>query len=209
MGSLTSTQQSVLIGSILGDGSLRRQGNRINALLEVNHSYRDKEYVDWKWEHFKNLVLSAPKARVGLGPRVAYRFTTRSLPVFTEYYEKFYVGKIKIVPKQLVLDPLSLAVWFMDDGTRIRSALYLNTQQFSLEEQVVLQNILLKTFGLESHLNKDKEYLRIRVTTDSSLKMKAIIEPYILPSLKYKLAINPVTTRSNRSDRNHFTTAKI
>ncbi len=209
MGSLTSTQESILIGSILGDGSLRRQGTRINALLEVNHSFKEKEYVDWKWNHFKNLVLSEPKTRIGKGPRIAYRFTTRSLPVFTEYYERFYIGNKKTVPKDLVLTPLALAVWFMDDGTRIRSALYLNTQQFSFEEQIILQNILLRTFGLESHLNRDKQYLRIRVTTNSSLKMKAFIDPYILPTFQYKLALNPVTTRSSRSDRNHFAIAKI
>ena len=37
MGSLTSTQHAILIGSLLGDGTLRKQGHRTNALFEVNH----------------------------------------------------------------------------------------------------------------------------------------------------------------------------
>ncbi len=196
MGSLTSAQHSVLIGSLLGDGTLRRQGNRLNALFEVNHAYKHQEYVDWKWQHFHDFVLTPPKTRKGKGVRVAYRFTTRSLPMFTSYYERFYVSGKKRIPRDIKLDPLSLAVWFMDDGARSRTAFYLNTQQFTLEEQKFLQELLFKSFGLESTLNRDKEYLRIRITTRSSINLKEIIEPYVIPRLRYKLANDPVTTES-------------
>ena len=194
MGSLTSVQKAILIGSLLGDGTLRRQGNRLNALFEVNHAYKHKAYVDWKWQHFSEYVLTPPKARNGKGSRIAYRFTTRSLPLFTAYYDWLYINGRKMVPFDMTLNPFSLAVWFMDDGTRIRSAYYLNTQQFSIEEQKILQALLLKTFGLESNLNRDKTYFRIRISTESSTKMQEIIEPYVLPCMKYKLANDPVTT---------------
>ena len=196
MGSLTSAQHAILVGSLLGDGTLRRQGNRLNALLEVNHSYKQKEYVDWKWQHFQEHILTAPKTRKGKGVRIAYRFTTRSLPMFTKYHSWFYVNGKKRVPNDIKLSPLSLAVWFMDDGTRIRSAFYLNTQQFTLSEQKLLQELLYKTFGLKSALNRDKNYFRIRVSTESTKSMKKLIEPHIIPSLKYKLANDPVTTES-------------
>ena len=196
MGSLTSAQHAILIGSLLGDGSLRRQGNRLNALLEVNHAHKHRDYVDWKYQNFQNYILSSPKARQGRGVRIAYRFTTRSLPVFTDYHNWFYVDGIKRIPKDLTLDPLSLAVWFMDDGSKIRSALYLNTQQFTVEEQVFLQKLLLDTFGLQSALNRDKHYFRIRFTTESSKVLRKLIEPYVVECMKYKLANDPVTTES-------------
>ena len=196
VGSLTSAQHAILVGSLLGDGTLRRQGNRLNALLEVNHAYKHHEYVDWKWQHFREHILSAPKARTGKGTRIAYRFTTRSLPLFTTYYEWFYRSGKKRVPLDLKLDPLSLAVWFMDDGTRIRSALYLNTQQFSLSEQLFLQKLLLETFGLAGALNRDKHYFRIRFTTESSGSLQKLIEPHVIECMKYKLIYDPVTTES-------------
>lgn len=196
MGSLTSAQDAILIGSLLGDGALRRQGNRLNALLEVNHAFKHQAYVDWKWQHFQDHILSLPKARQGKGNRIAYRFTTRSLPIFTDYHNRFYGTGKKCIPKDLVLDPLSLAVWFMDDGTRIRSAYYFNTQQFTVPEQQFLQELLLKTFGLKSALNRDKQYFRIRVSTESSLKMSKFIEPYVVPCMRYKLINDPVTTES-------------
>ena len=196
MGSLTSAQHAILVGSLLGDGSLRRQGNRKNALFEVNHAHENRDYVDWKYKNFQNYILSSPKARQGRGVRIAYRFTTRSLPIFTAYHNWFYVNGIKRIPKDLKLDPLSLAVWFMDDGCKIRSALYLNTQQFALLEQAFLQKLLLDTFGLQSALNRDKHYFRIRLTTESSKALRKLIEPCVVECMKYKLTNDPVTTES-------------
>ena len=194
MGSLTSTQHAILIESLLGDGTLRRQGNRRNALFEVNHSYKYREYVDWKWQNFNEYILTEPKLRPSKGTRIAYRFTTRSLPEFTRYYIKFYPNGIKHVPINLHITPLSLAVWFMDDGGKSRSATYLNTQQFSLLEQQFLQKLLFQTFGINSTLNRDKKYFRIRINSNSSKIMCKLIKPYILPCLEYKLINDPVTT---------------
>lgn len=196
MGSLTLIQHEILIGSLLGDGSLRKQGTRINALFEVNHSYVQKQYVDWKWQHFCNYVLTPPKSRLGKGVRVAYRFTTRSLPVLTDYYSQFYPRGKKQIPLNIVLTPRILAVWFMDDGTRCRNATYFNTQQFSLEEQRFLQKLLQKSFGIDSTLSRDRQYLRLYVDTESTKIMMRLIEPYVIPCLRYKLSYDPVTTES-------------
>lgn len=196
MGSLTSAQHAVLVGSLLGDGTLRKQGTRTNALLEVNHSFKHKEYVDWKWRHFHDVVLTHPRSRIGTGTRVAYRFTTRSLPVFTDYYYWFYKTGRKNVPEDLKLNPVILAVWFMDDGTRSRSAVYLNTQQFSIEEQLLLQRLLKRSFNIDSTLNRDKQYWRLRIRTESTKKLVRIVSPFIVPCFQYKLRYDPVTTDS-------------
>lgn len=187
VGSLSAPQRAILVGSLLGDGTLRRQGTRTNALLEVNHSFAFKDYVDWKYEQFRAYVLTPPQARQGRGARVAYRFTTRSLPIFTHYYEWFYGGGRKRIPHNITLDPLTLAVWFMDDGTKSRSAIYLNTQQCDKPEQQCLQYALLRTFGIRSTLNRDRTYYRLRITTESTKALEEIIRPYILPCFHYKL----------------------
>ena len=194
VGSLTSIQHAILVGSLLGDGTLRKQGTRINALFEVNHAIHSKDYVDWKWQHFQAYVSTPPKSRKGNGLRVAYRFTTQSLPIFTSYYVWFYKNRRKVVPQDLVLDPIALAVWFMDDGSRSRSACYFNTQQFSREEQEFLQNLFLETYGIESALNRDKQYLRLRITTESTKRLVDLIRPHVLPCFRYKLSDDPVTT---------------
>lgn len=64
MGSLTEVQTSILVGSLLGDGTMRKKQN---ALLEVNHCLEQKPLVDWIYSHFEGLSLTAPKVRKGNG----------------------------------------------------------------------------------------------------------------------------------------------
>lgn len=186
VGSLTKEQKSVLVGSLLGDGTMRK---KTNAYLEINHAYSQKQLVDWMYSKFKNLVLTPPKWRKGNGKREAYRFFTRSLPVLTPFYNQFFVNNRKIIPRNLKLDALSLAVWFMDDGSKSRSSIYLNTQQFTLSEQERLVGVLNSQFDIKSTLNKDKIYTRIRIRTESVSKFIKLVEKYILPDFWYKLPI--------------------
>ncbi len=136
VGSLTQTQKSIIIGSILGDGYLRVIKGRLNAFLEINHSIRQKEYVDWKYDRLKSITKSPPKQRESNGQRLAYRFFTEQHPVLTELWQRFYKKGVKTIPSDLVIDPLMLAVWFMDDGSKCRASdVYLNTQQFDDDSQ--------------------------------------------------------------------------
>lgn len=180
---LTPVQRSLIIGTMLDDGEMRCKRE---ALLEVNHSLAQREYVDWKYAVLRDLVSTPPRERLGNGKRVAYRFTTLSLPDLTPIFCSFYKGGQKVVP-EISLDSLALAVWFMDDGSRSRRSAYFNTQQFSIENQWRLITMLERQFGIECTLNKDKSYRRIRVATRSMSKLGFLVEPFLLPGLRYKL----------------------
>lgn len=193
MGSLTQLQKSFLIGTLLGDGYIRRVRGRRDAFLEVNHSFTQKEYVEWKYDLLKNLTKSEPKIRKGNGTRIAYRFFTKQHPEFTKMMDMFYKDGKKCVP-DLKLDSISLAVWFMDDGSRCgKYNVYLNTQQFFKDDQYKLLKSL-ENLGLSASLNKDKHYYRIRFKKSSITKLFGIIENHIIPSMKYKLSYDPVET---------------
>jgi recombination protein RecA len=183
VGSLTEMQHSLIVGSLLGDGAMRC---KTNALLEINHSFAQREYVDWKYRVLSNLVATPPKARNGNAGRRAYRFTTRSLPQLTPYFKAFYLGGRKIVPK-LELTPLALATWFMDDGCKSRRSVYLNTQQFDLGSQMRMLDMLLEQWKLDATLNRDKSYHRIRIAVASIDRFRHIVEPHIRQELRYKL----------------------
>ena len=123
MGSLTQEQKSLIIGTILGDGYLRVIPKRKNAFLEVNHSAKQKDYVDWKYKILKSIVKSEPKLRNGNGGGVAYRFYTQCLPEITDMFTYFYKDRKKIIPDDINIDEFSVAVWFMDDGSRNRKTI--------------------------------------------------------------------------------------
>jgi len=186
VGSLTKVQKSIITGKLLRGGSLRR---RKNSLLEINHSNKQREYVFWLYRMLKNYVLTPPKLRISGKNRFSYRFTTKSIPELNCFYEDYYSSKgYKSVPKNLNLNSLTLAVWFMDDGSKDRDSVYFNTQQFDLEDQLFLLK-KLSEIGLEGSLNKDKNYFRIRLYKKCLCKFNILVEPLVLKSMKYKLLL--------------------
>jgi hypothetical protein len=195
VGSLTQRQVSIIIGSLLGDGYLRIIEGRKDAFLEINHSIKAKDYVLWKYSELENICDSGPKERVIDETRTAYRFFTKQHPELTELLKQFYVNGRKSVPK-IKLDSLILAVWFMDDGSKTNKGdVYLNTQQFSMNDQKKLLYSLRK-IGIRARLNKDKKYYRIRILKESIAHFNKTISPHIIPSMRYKLSYDPVETYS-------------
>lgn len=182
MGSLSEDQRSLIEGSLLGDGAMRC---KTNALLEINHGAQQRSYVDWKYQRLADLVRTPPKARQGNGKRIAYRFTTLSLPELTPLYRAFYREGKKVVP-ELRLTALSLAVWFMDDGCKSYQALYLNTQQFERGDQERLLSMLREQHGIAGTLNRDKSYYRIRIAVASVPRFQELVRSHLLPQFEYK-----------------------
>ena len=108
----------------------------------------------------------------------------------------------KIVPpniEQLLIDPIALAIWYLDDGTkRNYNACRFATQSFSLEENKLLQSTLERNFNLtikiEEWWNKktnNKMYgLSIPSANKSFLTFKDIVYNFVkteIPSMLYKL----------------------
>lgn len=191
---LNQFQKSVIIGTLLGDGYIRIIPGRQNAFLEINHALSQREYVMWKYDVLKGIRAGIPKERSGNNLRKAFRFYTKQSKELTSLHLMFYRDKEKIIPEDLALDPIMLAVWFMDDGSRCRdSDVYLNTQQFNEESQKTLIR-MLSDIGLEATLNKDKQYQRIRFFKKSIPVLFNLIKPYIIPSMKYKIGLESVET---------------
>lgn len=184
MGSLTERQKSILIGMLLGDGSLRKKRN---TLVEVNHSISQKDYVLWLYSELRDLVATSPVSRISGKNRLAIRFTTRSLRCLNEFYTQFYPGGCKSIPIDLQLDPLSISVWYMDDGSLCgESDVYLNTQQFSLKDQNILIECL-KRYRVKARVNRDKTYFRLRIIKDYIPNFVSLIIDNIHPSMLYKI----------------------
>jgi hypothetical protein len=187
---LSFEQEEVLIGTILGDGYLELNGN--NYRLQVQHSYKQKEYVDWKWSIFAGFVRSQPRY-IGKGD---YRFRTINSPVLTAYHSIFYLnGRIKIVPRlieHLLVHPLALAAFYMDDGKRRPDCrgFFFDTLAFGEEGQIRLMRVIENNFRLKDlrlHWNGDGYH--IYVPARNADRFIDLIEPYIIPSMRYKLPL--------------------
>lgn len=180
---LTSEQLGLVIGSMLGDGYLVKTTR--GYAFRVNHGISQKDYVDWKHEILADFVNSAPRQSGS-----TYYFRTISHPKFVEIRRYFYEDRLKVIPRKLLeasLDPFMLAVWIMDDGSKDGRQLRINTQCFSQEEHVFMQNVLRAKLGIETTLNRDKQQLRLRVRAKSMEHLRNLVMPHIIPSMLYKL----------------------
>lgn len=204
---LTEIQKQVLVGTLLGDGSLKISPSGKSARLQVCHSFKHEEYVLWKKNIFKGWILSGPKYYKINNSLI---FRTISHPEIYEFFKNFYQDKIKIVPKNissLLKSNLALAVWFMDDGNGYGNtgAYRLSTYAFGLSGTTLLQKCLYDNFGLVSNLKKDtKGYqIYIPVRSGSASKFRKITYKYVTSDMKYKYryplfkVISPVETESD------------
>ena len=193
--SLSKRQKEILIGLILGDGHLEKLYTPILGRLKVEHSYKQKDYVDWLYKEFKNWVRSKPKTRKmnAWGKmRKNYRFSTYGHIILGKFRKRFYEGKKKIVPDDLERDItlLGLAVWFMDDGSiksKSHKGVFLNTQGFRENDVIKLQKVLENKFGVNSATRKEKNGKQIYLGGEAGKKFITLIKPYIISSMKYKI----------------------
>lgn len=181
---LTKRQEEIFLGTMLGDGSLEDR-KTANSRLQIRHSLKQRDYVDWLYNEFQNLVLSKPRQIEN-----AYFFRTRSLPLFTQWRQKFYKGGTKIIPQDISLSPLSLAIWFMDDGYFDKKAAYFCTHCFDKQNLHHLQKLLRK-YGLESSPIIDRDHYKIRLFVGSTPRFISLVKQYIHPTLLYKIGIAP------------------
>ncbi|PIS22728.1 hypothetical protein COT50_00395 [candidate division WWE3 bacterium CG08_land_8_20_14_0_20_41_10] len=197
---LTKRQKGILIGTLFGDGCLEKNGK--NVRLRIEHGLKQKNYLLWKYNELRNLVAGKPRLVVGaVDNRTGksykrWHFSTFSLPKLNAYWYKFYRHKQKKIPKdilELLKLPLSLAVWFMDDGYKRNdcNALRINTDSFNNDEQKIVQKCLMRNFGIKSKLHRKGEYWNIYIPNSEAKKFCKIIKPFIIAELKYKISLTP------------------
>ncbi|OGN29819.1 MAG: hypothetical protein A3A33_00825 [Candidatus Yanofskybacteria bacterium RIFCSPLOWO2_01_FULL_49_25] len=193
--SLSDYQRAVLIGNILGDGHLEPNWSKTNYKLKINHQLKHKDYVIWEYQVFKDWILTEPKLDKWNN---SFQFRTISHREITELRNKFYKNGKKIIPGDINLylrNPITLAVWFMDDGNAILvkskkgkrlRGYHLNSQSFTTEENIILKNSLMNLHGLSVGLEKNHGKYRIYVNKSSASRFKELIGEYVIPSMQYK-----------------------
>ena len=203
---LNSKQKEVLIGTLLGDGMLERNGQYVR--LRVDHSIKQKAYVEWKYKIFHNFTTSGMKylSRLDVRKKKRYhhcKFDTISTSLLNEFYGKFYPGGQKRVPRNIVeilRKPLSLAVWFMDDGYKRNdcNALRISTDSFNVEEQKLLLECLRRNFKINAKLHRKGKFWNIYIPSSNSEAKNfcKIVKPCIIPEMEYKISLDPVTTEA-------------
>ena len=185
---VTSHQEEILIGSLLGDAYITARGQ-----IQFEQSIHQKEYLFWKHQElssisYKNISKVTRFDKRYKKENISYRFWTRQY--FISWREKFYLKNKKIIPKDIQLTPLSLAIWYMDDGCFSNNKCIIATDGFSKDDICFLQNLLLEKFNIKSSVKNES---KIMVKKESLNTFFSIIRPHIILFMRYKI-FDPVTT---------------
>jgi hypothetical protein len=108
---------SIIIGSLLGDGSMEKDGN--GSRFSFYQAKKNGEYLLWLHKIISNLGYSKKnipliQTRIGKNGNLCYyyRFRTYTYSSFNWIYDYFYPSNRKIIPRSIenYLSPLALAI---------------------------------------------------------------------------------------------------
>lgn len=185
-------RRAILLGMIIGDGCISSYKNKGYKLV-IRHGKQQEDYLLFKKELiesiFYNRALTITHVQNGLQIQ-------KSSKIFRIYKKWFYTNNIKDFTKILkYLNLQSVALWYMDDGSlsakkhrgKIHAyELTLNTYITKEQNQAIIDWFKLK-YDINFSQTKGKGKYRLRMGTQEARRFCALIEKYVIPSMKYKL----------------------
>ncbi len=179
---VTQRQKEILIGCILGDAYISPLGK-----IRIEQSTKQREYVDWKYQELQSLCYPAePREIIHILPtgkeHTSVFFLLRQY--FRPWRSIFYEGRVKIFPRDLPVSPLSLAVWYMDDGCWTGKKALICAESFDGIYREHMQKVLMDQYGIETVVGKNG---RLVIRKKFHDKFFSLISPHIISSMEYKL----------------------
>jgi len=183
---------------VLGDANLHITNGGKNALLRINHSVKQKDYLEWKSEIIKNITSCkiVPYIRKAQGKEYEMvNLYTKCHPFFTRLRNNFYWQGRKSVDAFIMqrLTPIGLAIWIMDDGNNWKENIRLATYNFNEAEHWLMKYWLEKKFGIKVAIRRLRKYYYLEFSRGGSREVLKICEPFIFKQLRYKFPsdVNP------------------
>jgi len=211
----TQKQHNLLIGSLLGDGSLSKP-RKVKSNFAEWHSVVQKDYLSWKndlLKPFSRKLIPRPPTEVvfpngKIGQRKeSWQCYTLYHSVFYEMEKEWYLRnndgdyilkggrRVKCLPSKLNITPFVLAVWFFDDGRNFsphRQAFF-STDGFSDEECERLVDLIELGVGIKTKLRLvKKDKVEINVPAKSYFDFMDLIRDQKIPCecMDYKIDIS-------------------
>ena len=191
-------QKSILAGTILGDAYLQKTGVK-NARLRFEHGDKQKDYLFWKISKFPKLFLGEPKYLERKHPITGktykyWRHQSNSTPELGKWRAIFYKTGKKQIPEELkdfLKNPLSLAVWYMDDGYYYGrdKVSYIYLGRVGKIEADIAQKTIEENFKINCNvLDKKQKGFALYFSPKETIELRKTIKRFILPIFNYKIS---------------------
>lgn len=199
---LTQRQLDILYGSMLGDAkkvSLSAAG--------FGHSGKQKDYLFWKFNEFES-VASKKSLKFGQyydnrfkKQYVFWRFYTHANTDIETCISEFYANGEKQVTMNILnkLSPLSIAVWYMDDGYTnwskkgAKPSCNFCTDSFGLDACEMICDWFDFKWSIKAHPRArclEKGHYRVVVNAVSAYDFIDLIKDHVIHPMLYKVKSN-------------------
>ena len=185
----------ILLGGLLGDGSLKIQKRYRNARYQIRHSITQKEYIEWKHRLLKEVALPKLQIQKPDGFSIAEKISlfTKAHKELTTIHSAVCKNNKLVVERSWLdaLDELALLVWWLDDGSLVagRRQGCFCTDGFPLETVELLQGYLADVWKINAKIStrddtkikgrKQKAYYRLYLSNSELRKLFDLIMPYL------------------------------
>ena len=154
-----------------------------------------------------------------------YSITTHCHPTWTELSKKWYLWKnnelvlrnnriIKVIPYDLILTPLTICIWLMDDGTvdAKRGNIALCTNGFTFQECKQLSEFMKRDMGILSKVKIKVTGPVICLGVEYYKKLLELVKPYVKWNcFKYKIndSYNKIHQQGESHSQSKLTESQI
>ena len=197
---LSNLNKEVLLGTLLGDSCFHNDKTEgSNYSVSCSQGEKQLSYLLYKQKLLSNILHSTNINKSISGYNTSnnvHSFHTKAFTELTNFIEKFCLKNNKKYITELWannLTPLSLAIWYMDDGTISigKGSIYIRiaTNAYSLEEQNNLINALYYNYNIHAnvHLDKRSNTYFLSMRTHDAYNFCKLIAPYVINDMNYKL----------------------
>ncbi|MBK1694463.1 recombinase RecA [Chromatium weissei] len=182
---LTEDQNQLILGGVLGDGSLRF-ASESNVSFRVGHGEKQREYCDWKHEMLAPFANRIGSTGNGIG------FDTLPMGQLVGLHRQAYSAQGRRVSDGMLsaLDARAVAVWYCDDGSfsdsyehRGHGKAEIGCVSLSMADKERLAD-RLEQLGMGRPTVRERSLL---FSGERTQQLHEKIAPYVHPSLDYKL----------------------
>lgn len=193
----------IIYGMLLGDSSIMddKRCNSNNIRISTTQGEAQLDYLKLKQSIFGKDNFRIHKGKSGYCDNAVYAgHLAMDVNIANHVLHDCYIDGRKVITKQMVdkFTPLSLAFWYLDDGTiRHRNendkespSIQISTCAYSKDENLILINMLRDKFGVEATLRREKnKYWSIYITVEGTKVFLDLIKDYIPACMKYKTLV--------------------
>lgn len=198
----------LITAMVLGDGSLRTWKGTVKAAYSFGQISDHKDYIDWQiqfLEQFTSVSVYTYPAKTdknGVNHKAHYKIETKTHPIYTLLRSRIYCGGKKSISLHdlELFDWQCAAIWYMDDGYRLKAndtyndgCVFLCTDNYSHAEVIMLQKILYTKLGVAFNVTprgnrKDgTKVYRLKARKEQAQRFIDGVQPFLFPSFVYKL----------------------